>query len=212
MGPNPFVLYLMPSQGQGETFLENRYPTIEVMRGGLKQIRTLLLEGLPLEAAQAGLRYTLVRAPSHGFILSGFDQLGEGSQFSHAEVLRDSFNYVHDNSPTQRDGFVFTLSDGGAATATIDVSATIMYADTRRPIVRPGASQTLFVPENSIAAVTRNELSFEDDEAVDAEITLTLDTLPHSGRLQRRILGDFFEDIPVGGTFTQADINAYIIR
>ena len=60
--------------------------------------------------------------------------------------------------------------------------------------------------------VTRDELSFEDDDSIDSEIVLTLDTLPRSGRLQKRIAGNFFQDIPRGGSFVQTAMNDYDIR
>ncbi|XP_038060993.1 extracellular matrix protein FRAS1-like [Patiria miniata] len=212
VGPNPFTIFVIPSEDKTSPIFENRFVTFEVQRGGLKQLRSILAEGTDLDTPQTDLVYTLITAPEHGFILkSGFIQLDEDAQFTHAELLQESFHYVHDSSQTEQDGFEITLSDG-THSASVVMAVVVTYTDTRKPYVRPGSTLSLMVPENSIVVVTRDELSFEDDDSIDSEIVLTLDTLPHSGRLQRRIAGDYYQDIPIGGTFTQADISAYNIR
>ncbi|XP_033644314.1 extracellular matrix protein FRAS1-like [Asterias rubens] len=211
VGPKQFTIFILPNNNAPPIF-GNPYPTLEVSRGGLKHLRGLLTDITDVDTPVEDLLYSITGAPEYGNIVkNGFHQIRVGDEFTYSDLFNNKFHYIHDNSQTEHDSFEVSVTDG-THTANIIVAVVVTYTDTKIPYVRPGSTLSLLVPENNIVTVTRDELSFEDDDSIDSEIVLTLDTLPRSGRLQKRIAGNFFQDIPRGGSFVQTAMNDYDIR
>eukprot|EP00057_Strongylocentrotus_purpuratus_P020371 XP_011674845.1 PREDICTED: extracellular matrix protein FRAS1-like [Strongylocentrotus purpuratus] len=213
LGPFPFTISLLPRDNAPPIFRDAN-PFFQVNRGGIVSVREYLADIADLDTVLSQLVYRVEQAPRHGTLFqSGFSSINmeTGNTFTYDQLIQDTLHYIHDDSATDQDTFEITVTDGSHS-ATLTGTVIISFSDTTNPFVSRTASLSLYLPENSEVTVTHDNLAFEDDDTPADGITIELRTEPHNGRLQRKVVGDVYEDLRVGSTFTQTDINSYSIR
>ncbi|XP_071953706.1 extracellular matrix organizing protein FRAS1-like [Antedon mediterranea] len=211
LAPMPFIVSVVPKNSAAPVFPVPN-PVLSVRMGEHTPIRKDLISVEDLDTPLSNLVYSLVVAPKHGDIVkNGRVYLQEGDEFSHTELISESFHYNHDGTPSNEDSFEIAVTDGAHVTR-ISMHVAIVQVDSMSPTLSPDASLVLLLQENSFAGVTRTELSFDDDDSNDMEIFFRLISTPRYGKLQKKNRAGGYEDIQVGMRFSQADINAYNIR
>ena len=211
VGPLPFIISIVPINNAAPTF-SNPNPRLQVERSKLINIRPYLTEVTDLDTPLQDLTYSILSEPRSGYIVkSGYLYLVRGDEFNHHELLQESFHYIHDGSQANQDTFKVAVSDG-SHTNSITLDITVIFPDTSSPTVDTTASLSLYIPEGSIATISREHLSFMDDDSIDSEIIIKLHTIPKRGVLQKQVTGDQYIDLAVEDTFTQQDIESYNIR
>ncbi|XP_070544831.1 extracellular matrix organizing protein FRAS1-like [Ptychodera flava] len=210
----PFTIRLLPTNTAPPSFI-NKTPVITVSQGGTVPISDEQLTVTDADTKSGDLIYTLSSAPIRGdFIKSeGTTRviLRTGDSFTHVEIARNTFFYVHGGTRNPEDTFEITVSDGNSIdTATITM--VVLPVDKSAPVLDRNSLLSLLVPEKSVATVTKEHLSFSDDESAPENIFLTLLSSPRHGKLQRRTGPSTRDELQTGSTITQQDIDHYTIR
>lgn len=88
---------------------------LRVPPGGGNTFTTEQLDAADDNYGPAQLKYRLITLPEHGQLFRGGVELGVNDHFTQETITSLNLVYVHDNSDTQADEFVFTLEnpDGG---------------------------------------------------------------------------------------------------
>lgn len=211
VGPLPFIISIVPINNAAPTF-SNGNPRLQVETGKIINIRPYLTEVTDLDTPLQDLTYSILQEPTSGYIVkNGYLYLVRGDEFTHSELLRDSFHYIQDGSLAEQDSLKIAVSDG-SHTNSITLSIATIFPDISSPTVDTTATLSLFVPEASLATITREHLSFMDDDSIDSEIIIKLHSVPKRGVIQKQVTGDQYITLAVGDTFTQQDIESYNIR
>ncbi|XP_033117888.1 extracellular matrix protein FRAS1-like [Anneissia japonica] len=211
VAPMPFIVSVVPKNNAAPVFPVPN-PVLSVRVGEHTPIRSSLVTVEDLDTPLSNLVYSLIRAPQYGNIVkNGRIYLQEGDEFTHSELLSESFQYYQDGSLANEDSFEISVSDGTHVTR-ISMRVAIVKVDSMSPTLNPDATLALFLQENSFVVVTRAELSFNDDDSNDMEIFFRLILPPRYGKLQKKNREGGYDEILTGMRFSQADINAYNIR
>ncbi|XP_077999737.1 extracellular matrix organizing protein FRAS1-like [Glandiceps talaboti] len=212
--PQPFTVRLIPTNTAAPSF-NDKTPLVTVSQGGTAPIGDDQLSVTDLDTRSADLTYRLSSAPFTGhFVKSDRTTrviLRPGDTFSHGEVTSNTFYYVHDGSLVLEDIFEISVSDGTNTDSTT-ITMVVLPVDKSAPILEESSLLSLLVPEFATATVTKEHLSFRDDESAADEVFLTLLTSPQHGNLQHRTVLNTYDGLTAGNTITQSDIDTYNIR
>ncbi|XP_071508475.1 extracellular matrix organizing protein FRAS1-like [Diadema antillarum] len=213
VGPFPFTIRVMERNTAPPVFGEPN-PVLQVQRGGIVSVRPYLADVRDVDTALSQLVYRVTVPPNYGALFKGGfspDIWDMSTPFTYTQLEQEAFHYLHDATPSSEDSFEITVDDGSHVTV-LRAIVLVAFSDTSSPVVSQQASLALYLPESSEATVTHESLAFEDEDSPADAITIELRTEPQNGRLQRRLTGDVYEDLHMGSSFTQSDVNAYNIR
>ncbi|MBN3301065.1 CSPG4 protein, partial [Amia calva] len=157
--------------------------------------------------------YQVLRLPQHGVIIIGERNLtNEKPNFSQFIINKYGITYMHDNSESTNDSFVFTawpnlkskpatrpLDDGEIVEELFNI--TIKPVNDQPPQLKT-KSPSLTVVQGDIAALSADNLNVEDLDNPPEDIKYTIISKPNNGFLAME--GSLNESILA---FTQADIN-----
>ena len=176
------------------------------------------LQGLLSYQADSGdpsseVTYTLTSVPAAGFLyntnVSTTTSLGVGSTFTQADIDSGFIVYTNDSTssaPDDTDGFSFNVTDDNSSTASSSFSITINEA-TPTQVTNAG----LTVNEGDANVSLQGRLSYQADSGDPAsEVVYSLTSVPSVGFLYNTNESTT-TPLGVGGTFTQADIDAGFI-
>ncbi|WP_254509452.1 beta strand repeat-containing protein [Anatilimnocola floriformis] len=157
------------------------------------------------DTGAAGLTYTLTAVPANGTLALSGAPLGIGGTFTQANINAGLLTYSHNGSETTSDSFTFTVSDGNSSIAATTFSITVTPVnDTPTLTTNIG----LTVAEGAAATtIASSQLAVTDPDATPVQVVYTVTVLPTNGVLS---LGG--AAVGINGTFTQADINAGLVK
>ena len=142
--------------------------------------------------------------PLNGQILLNSSPLGLGDTFTQVDVGLGRVAYTHDGSETVMDAFEFSFQDENSGWITgNDFMITIVPVDDPPVLVQ---NNVLDAVQGRRRVIPATHLLVTDEESPPSEIVFTIVTTPAFGdlNLNNAPLG-------IGGTFTQADIDAGLV-
>ena len=148
--------------------------------------------------------YTVTNLPAHGTVnLSGVALLANGT-FTQADLDAGRVGYTHDSSENFSDSIQFTVTDGEFTLSSATFSLTITPVnDAPTAAVNLG----LTLAEGGTGVVGGNLLRTDDVDNSPGQRVYTLTAVTAHGALARNGV-----PLSIGGTFTQADLDAGLIR
>ena len=166
-------------------------------------ITTAKLNEADPDDSGAGCVYTVVTAPAHGMLKKSGVALGVNGTFTQSDIDNGYITYTHGGSETTADSFAFTLADGGedgvsAVSGTFSISVTPVND---APVLDTNEGMTL--DEGASETITSAMLSASDADDDVNGYGYSVTDAPDHGSLKKSGVA-----LGVGGTFTQADIDA----
>ena len=164
-----------------------------VPRGGTDIISPSELNTSDSNTPPQQLVYTVTTQPANGTVrLNGVPV----NNFTQADINASLVSYVHNNSQTTSDNFVFSVTDGATTLVGNTFSITVTAA-TGVPAVTTNTGST--VARGGTDPISSSELRTTDSNTSDDQLTYTVTSAPANGTL--RLNG------VTTNTFTQANIN-----
>ncbi|AZQ60807.1 T9SS type A sorting domain-containing protein [Flammeovirga pectinis] len=141
---------------------------------------TSLLDVSDNDTDLSNLIYTLTAIPTNGNLTLSSTVLAVGDTFIKADVT--NLVYQHNDSNTTSDQFAFTVSDGTNTSTEVTFAITITLIDDDAPsMVVENTSQLL---EGATLNFSTSEFDATDDEIDNANIIVTITSLPVNGQLK----------------------------
>jgi VCBS repeat-containing protein len=220
------ALTITEALGEGVTFTPtNDAPIVEVSTLTVKEGETVIFSGVDNlqtadeESSAADLLYTVtVESPDpekpDGFLVDGELLTGPVVTFTQAQVDAGQVAFAHGGS-NQSPTLTMTVTDGAiAADDTPNVVPVPLAVEFIPSNDAPDfQANTLAIAEGGTVILNSGDtpnLSAIDEESSAAELTYTVDSVAN-GEFQRNDTPEP-TPIPVGGTFTQADVDAGLIQ
>ncbi len=184
--------------GATPTILENS--GISVDEGAMHTILTTELKATDADTDDATLLFTITTGPSAGW-MEYVDNEGVAiNSFIQRDLNDNKIAYIHDDSNTTSDSFVFTVSDN--FNDLTGQTFTIIVNPINDDIPTVWNKRYLKLDEGATETITTDDLEFRDTDTEDSELTFTVTDIPDNGVLK---LSETV--ISVDETFTQQDIN-----
>ena len=115
---------------------------VEIDEGNTISITNSILKAADNDSDDSALQYTVTTAPSHGRLESSDNPGVSISTFTQGNIDSGKIRYVHDDSDTTSDSFIFNVSDGSneLTNQTFIITVRPVYDDP----IPPGASVATF--------------------------------------------------------------------
>ncbi|XP_062590289.1 extracellular matrix protein 3-like [Saccostrea cucullata] len=181
--------------------LDTIYPQVisrgvQLPEGGFVTLTTDMIGGTDINSPDEDLRFTITKAPIHGFLESTDKPGSPILVFTQLDLVGSKIRYVHNsNSEIKMDGFQFEVTDGNnPVTRTFRIAITDV--DNKKPVL---FCNNLRMQEGGNKIITPFDLRVEDLDTPNQKITFYITQVPLHGN----ILKNFSQTV---NTFTYEDI------
>jgi hypothetical protein len=180
--------------------------SITVTEGNTPSAVTLQTSHLQVTDAESGandLTYSLVSLPSDGTLRVNGATATLTTTFTQADIDSGRVTYTHNGAENTTDSLTFNVTDG-AAQKLGDTTFTINVTAVNDPLVEVSVADTVVIEGQAVTIGTVN-LDHSDVDTADSSLvyTVTAGSVLSEGTLTAGGVA-----IGIGGTFTQAQINA----
>jgi len=204
VGATSFIITITP-QNDNPVLATNTGKTVN--EGATTQIiPNTELQVTDVDNTDAQIIYTLTAVPGNGTLYNGVAPSGIAGTFTQSDINANNINYTHDGSETISDSFTFTVADGAGGNIGATVFNITVTPQNDNPTIATNTGKT--VNEGDVNQnVPFTELQAADVDNTPAQLTYTLSAIPVYGSID---IGG--PALGIGGTFTQANINANLLR
>ena len=159
-----------------------------------------------VDSPATNIVFTVTALPANGTLARSGTPLAVNGTFTQADINAGLLTYSHSGSETLSDLFTFTVSDGAGGTVSATNFVFTVTAVNDAPILAVNTGLT--VAEGAAATtIGSGQLSVGDADNTPTQLVYTVTVLPTNGTLT-------LSGVPlaVNGTFTQANINAGLLK
>ena len=168
--------------------IDDETPTVDVNtgltldEGASEDITSSILSASDEDSDDATLTFTVTTAPANGQIENSDNAGTAASSFTMQNISDGKIAYTHNDSETDEDSFIVSVSDGTNTLNDVSVSITVTPVDDETPTVDVNTGLTL--DEGTSEDITSSILLASDEDSDDATLTFTVTTSPANGQIE----------------------------
>ena len=154
---------------------------VTLMEGSSRLIHDSFLQVTDLEQDSKNIVYVLEMLPQNGTLFQGDHVLVQGNTFTQEDIHTNQITYLHDDSQTSEDGFLFSVLDGAGGFISQQLFPITIHSVNDAPVIE--INETLQILEGSVVTLDSKLLKLSDVDNDSSEVWITLTQQPTKGHL-----------------------------
>ncbi|XP_067257479.1 FRAS1-related extracellular matrix protein 1a isoform X2 [Chanodichthys erythropterus] len=212
----PFYIIIIPTNDEIPEFLARN---ITVREGDMKELDPSIISAVDLDVPRDHLIFSIVQQPQHGSIMSvphGNDvtHYKRGSEIPVEHFTMDDLRsgmtliYMHDDSESEKDGFIVQLSDGKHQLQK-HVQVKVLPVNDEEPQIIRNTGIEIEAGESRL--ISSAVLSAHDKDTSSSNIIYVFESIPSHGVIQMKV-GTDWVSVSAGMNCSQQVLDMNLLR